>query len=419
MTNESVLDAVLDEVWDPSWNRPAQASSARPLPWDVEEITPEWLTKALSIKAPGLKVNDCKVTRVRHGFTSVIQVTMDLNEIGRKAGVPPRIVIKGGFTQYSRTYAFGYAMEAHGYRDILPLGLNMPKIYFVDLEPERHQSVIIMEDLNDRGVTFGEGLKPIGYDMMSRRLTALAAFHAKTWDSPELRSGGRYHGVLQNGVRLNRMHMEVHGYIDLGDDERSRQRSEYRQMPPFLTPEGWETMWAERMSQNAAASHHFRDFEWNRKAMAHLEELSDQLPNCVLHGDTHLGNHFQEPDGTPGFFDPMPRREPAYFELAYTITTGLDPYDRRKWERALVGHYLAELGRNGVKLDFNLTMYYYALFLHAGYIWFIINDPVWQTSAFNTVHVFRFCSAMMDNGTKELMDAVFREKALRSQSTTA
>jgi hypothetical protein len=398
--------SVLDDVWDPSWSRPVKGPSARPLPWEVEEITPEWLTKALSLQVPGLKVNSCEVTRVRHGFTSVVHVSIDLNDVGRKAGIAPKIVVKGGFTQHSRSYAFGYAMEAHGYRDVFPLGLNMPKIYFVDLEVERHQSIIIMEDLNVRGVSFGEGLKPLGYDMMQKRLTALAAFHAKTWDSPELKPGGRYSAVLANGSRINRLHMEEHGFIDLGNDARSRQ-SEYRQLAPFLTPEGWATMWDERMSQNAAASHHFRDLEWNRRAILYLEELSDKIPNCVVHGDTHLGNHYEEPDGTPGFFDPMPRREPAYFELAHTIISGVDPYDRRKWERAFIALYVDELARNGVRLDFDETMHYYTLFMHMGYIWFIINDPVWQTPAFNTVQVWRYCDAMMDNGTKEAFDRIF------------
>jgi hypothetical protein len=256
-------------------------------------------------------------------------------------------------------------------------------------------------------VTWGHGLKPLKYDLMAKRITALAAFHAKTWNSPELKPGGKFAGVVPNGVRMNRIHMDEHGYITLGDDKISRQGSEYKQMPAFNTPAGWATMWEERMSQNAAASHHFRDLDWNLKATKHLEMLSDTLPNCIVHGDTHLGNHFEEADGTPGFFDPMPRREPAYFELCYCITTGTDPYDRRNWERGLVGVYIAEMARHGIKLDLDETMYYYALFLHQGYTWFIINDPVWQTPAFNTVHVWRFCSAMMDNGTKEKFDAAF------------
>jgi hypothetical protein len=141
--------------------------------------------------------------------------------------------------------------------------------------------------------------------------------------------------------------------------------------------------------------------------MLHVEALCERMPNCVTHADLHLGNHYEEPDGAPGFLDASPLQEPVYYDLSYCITCGLDPVDRRKWERALVAHYVAELARHGVKLDFDETMYYYALFLHQGFIVFIINDPVWQTAAFNTVHVWRFSEAMMDNRTKELFDAAF------------
>jgi hypothetical protein len=380
--------------------------NARPLPLDVDEITPAWLTAALSGVASGVQVNGCEVVRRRHGFTSVIHMKLDLNEAGLKAGISPSIVVKGGFTQYSRTYATSYAREAVGYRDVWPfLNLNMPRVYFADADVEGHQSVIVMEDLNARGVTFGHGLKPLGFDAIRLRLAALAELHAKTWDSPEFKPGGRLHHIRQNAPRMLRMHMEQHGFIELGGQEKSRNRSQFQQRAPFLSPEGWATLWEERMSQNAAASHHFRDLEWTKRAWRHIEDLCERLPASMLHGDTHLGNQYEEPDGTPGFFDGMPRRDPAYFELAYVITCGLDPVDRRNWERALIGYYLAEMARHGVELDFDRTMHYYALFLHQGFLWFIINDPVWQTPAFNTVHVWRFCAAMMDNDTKERFEA--------------
>lgn len=243
--------------------------------------------------------------------------------------------------------------------------------------------------------------------MMAKRLSALAGLHAKTWDSPEFRPGGKFYGLLPNGARMLRQHMDADGYIRIEKDGSGRPIG-FRQSAPFFSPEGWETLWEERMSQNAAASHSLRDREWNRRALTHVEGLCDRLPNCVLHMDTHLGNHFEEPDGTPGFLDSQTRRDPAYFDLAYAITSGLDPYDRRKWERGLVGHYLDELSRDGVRLDFDETMYYYALFLHQGFMIFVINDPVWQTPAFNTVNVWRFSAAMVDNGTRELFDAAFR-----------
>jgi hypothetical protein len=257
-------------------------------------------------------------------------------------------------------------------------------------------------------VSFTNPYEPSSYDQVKRRLSMLAAVHAKTWDSPDLAPGGRFSDVLPNGPRLLRLHMEEDGFI-IPEEGPGGRTGAFKQTPPFLSPEGWAEIW--KLPQNAVASVHFRDLEWNRKALVHAEELSDRLPNCIVHGDTHLSNQYQEPDGTPGFFDSMLRREPAYFELCYTITTNLDPYDRRKWERALVGHYLAELARNGVELDFEETYYYYALFLHQGYLWFIINDTEWQTPNFNTVNCWRFVSAMMDNGTKEIFDQVFAGNA--------
>jgi hypothetical protein len=149
----------------------------------------------------------------------------------------------------------------------------------------------------------------------------------------------------------------------------------------------------------------YRGLEWNRQALFYLEALFDKLPHCIVHGDLHLHNQYEDVDGTPGFFDMMPRREPPFFELCYALTCDLDPIDRRKWERSLVGHYVDELRRNGVEQDFDLAMYHYALSLHHGHIWFIVNDPVWQSVRFNAANNSRFSAAMADNHTKELLDA--------------
>jgi hypothetical protein len=400
--------SVVGDIWDPTRHqKEVPGKPWRPLPHSVEEITPEWLTRALTPRAPGVKVLSAKVTGERHGFTSLVFITMELNEAGKAAGIPNDIVLKGGFRSFARHYAHSYGMEAYAYRDVWPhTPLKMPKVFFVDLELARDQSVIIMEDLRSRNAKFGHGLKPQTYEMIEKRLSALAQLHAATWDSPEFKPGGQFYGILPNGPRMIRLHMEESGFIQLDGDGKGR-GAEASHSPTFFSPEGWETLWDEQKSQNAAASVAFRDREWNRRALMHSEYLCDTLTNCVLHSDTHLGNHWEEADGTPGFIDSQVRRDPPYFDVSYTITCGLDPYYRKKWEKALVGHYVAEMRRLGVDLDIEETLYQYALSLHTGFIVFIINDPVFQTVAFNTAHVWRFCQAMIDNNTKELFDAVF------------
>ncbi len=401
-------DPMHDRIPAPGqWDLAAQDAAQpayRPLPTTVEELTTDWLTLALSSNAPGLKVTSVEITDIRHGFTSLIFATIGLNKAGRQAGVPETIVIKGGFTQHSRAYFFGYGMEAQSYRDIWPgLGLNIPRTVFVDIDAPTQQSIIIMENLNARAVRFTSVYEPLGYEAMKLRLTALAKIHAATWDKPDLKPGGKWANVMENGIRLQRLNMESAGLI-LADGPQSR-KEQYRQSAPFLTPEGWALLWD--LPQNAMVPMQHRDLGWNKRAIDYLEALSDRLPHCLVHGDMHLHNQYEEPDGTPGYFDMMPRREPPWFELCYAITCDLDPVDRRKWERALVGHYVGELARHGVRQDFDLAMYYYALMLHQGHVWFIVNDPVWQPVKFNTANNSRFQAAMIDNDTKGLLDAAF------------
>ena len=70
--------------------------------------------------------------------------------------------------------------------------LPTPTCFFADFDPERQQGIIIMEDLVTRGVQFCHATKPQSYEQVARRLSVLAAFHARTWDSPELLHGGNW-----------------------------------------------------------------------------------------------------------------------------------------------------------------------------------------------------------------------------------
>ncbi|OHV43538.1 hypothetical protein [Pseudofrankia sp. BMG5.36] len=364
------------------------------LPLNIEDIDAAWLTTALSKSFPGITVKDFEILTVRHGFTTVVRIRLDVDEAGRKAGVPETVILKGGFEAWSRDRARTYAMEALAYRDVWPvLPLNVPKSYFADIDAERKQAIIIMEDLVPRGVTFGNGLKPLRYDQVAQTLSALAKLHAATWNSPELEPGvrwdtssqfepdGRWVGVANNGAAMFRTYMYLVGY---------------------LHPDIFQRFVG--MPRGAASSKEFHDLEWAKLALDYIAALGDVLPNCIVHGDMHLGNVFEEPDGTPGFFDAPPRKEPPYLELAYWITCSLDVADRRRWDRALVGHYLAELGRNGVEPpDLDETMHHFAAYLTYGYYVFLINEAHWQTESFNTVHAARFSAAMVDHGTKQLI----------------
>jgi aminoglycoside phosphotransferase (APT) family kinase protein len=73
-------------------------------------------------------------------------------------------------------------------------------------------------------------------------------------------------------------------------------------------------------------------------------------PQTLLHGDPHIGNSYLLPDGRAGLLDwqLMVKARWAH-DFTYLLITGLSAEERRKHERALLGHYLDELRRYGVE----------------------------------------------------------------------
>jgi hypothetical protein len=352
------------------------------LPVTLEEIDPAWLTAALGAHAPPGGVRSVEVVDAIRGTCTKLRLRLGFDGSSRDAGrLPDTVILKGGFEPHSREMHFIHEQEVRGYREVFPsLGLHTPACYFGDYDPESRQGIVIMEDLVQRGVTFCNPLKPQTHDQVARRLTALARFHARTWDNSDL-SSGKWSGLTSPAV-------EAPIYF-----------------AQYLEPDVWAHYVG--LPRGAAASTHFHDRHWMARALAQLEALSSTLPYCVIHSDTHLGNLYVEPDGTPGFYDGMPGRAPAIMEVSYHVVGALDPMDCRRWDRALIRHYLDELERCGVMApDFDEFMRQYAAFLAYGYCVFLINKSVFQPEAINTAYTARFSSAMINHNTLEVLETI-------------
>ena len=356
-------------------------TSVRPLPITIEEITCEWLTAALRCKAPDVTVRAVEVVDIIHGTCTKIRLRLEMDQAGKRAGIPETVILKGGFEPHSRDMHYMHAMEVRGYRDVLPaLGLPCPIPYFADYDSERRQGIVIIEDLVARGVEFCNPLVPQTHDQVARRLSTLAQFHAKTWASPEFRPGGRWSEVPELA--------DIPGHF-----------------AHYLQPEIWKGFVA--LPQGAAASVRFHDRNWVAGALERVVLTAKRLPQAILHTDTHLGNLYVDRDGTPGFFDSLSTRGPAMLEVTYHVTCALDTADRPRWEGALVRHYLDELSRNGVNApNFDEAMRQFGIFLAYGYLVFIINETYYQSGSVNTAYTARFSSAMLDHDTIGLLAAI-------------
>lgn len=356
--------------------------AAWPLPLTVEEITADWLTKALRTRTQEVTVKGFEVVNVINGTCTKVRLRLDLDEAGKAADIPELVVLKGGFETHSRVMSHVHLSEVTGYRDLFPyVPLPTPRCFFADFSDEQQQGIVIMEDLVELGVEFCNALKPQSFEAVARRLSVMAEFHAATWDSPELKTG-RFADFREGEAGLR-------SYMD-----------QY-----LLKPEEWQRFID--MPRGAASSFHFHNLDEIIDRFDRLVNFSRRHSFCIIHGDTHLNNLFVFPDGTPGFFDALPSQAPGMFEVTYHLTCALDPLDRQRWDRALIQHYLDELRRHGVAApSFDDAMHQYAAFLLNGYIIFIVNESFYQPESANTAYAARFSQAMIDHRTMDVLAAV-------------
>jgi hypothetical protein len=350
-----------------------------PLPISIDEITSDWLTAALRTRAPGATVLKSSIVDVAHSTTTKVRLRLELDEAGKRAGIPELVILKGGFETHSRGLGHMHEREVRGYRDVFPrIPLTTPACYFADYDAERQQGLIIMDDLVARGVEFCHASKPQTLAQIERRLSILARFHAQTWNSPELRGNGRW-------VDLVDFFDVMRDFFDWSTEPATWQR--------FVTsPRG------------AATSIRFHDRAWMIDSWDRMVRFAKTLPYCVLHGDVHLGNLYLDVDGTPGFLDTLASRGPGMLEVSYHVSASLDSFDRAGAERQLVHHYLQELARHGADApSLDDAMHQYGVFLLYGHLIWMTTEPHMQTEAVNTANAARVSAAMIDHRILELL----------------
>lgn len=354
--------------------------SPYPLPTTMDGLTHEWLQAALASWNPDVTLRESEILDVNHGTCTKVRIRLDVDEAGKAAGIPERVIAKGGFEPHSRFMHFMHKDEVHGYADVAPVSpLRFPACFFAAYREEDKQGIVVMEDLVARGVTFLHPQRPQRPEEVARRLTRLAQHHALTWDGSDFEPGGRFEWAS---------HTSSSSYWD-----------------SVLVPDVWQSY--VDSARGAAASVCFHDLGWVKAAWNRIGRYSQQGPTVLVHGDTHLGNLYIDIDGEPGFFDSLPHTGAPMQEIAYHVTGALDVPDRRAHERELVGHYRDELIRCGVKPpSMGELMHDFGAYLLNGYVIFLVNASEFQPEAINTAYTARFSSAMLDHDTIGLIEGL-------------
>lgn len=361
-------------------------AASLPLPVRVEQIDAALLTRMFARMRPGVEVREAEVVEQVPGASTKLWVRVAYNELGEAAGLPRSLVLKGGFETHSRNMAFMHESEARFYAEVAPLTpMRTPACYFAGVDRASGQSIVVLEDLTPKRVTFCRAHQPLNYTQVARFLDAQARYHAHWWESPKLADDGELSWILPQ-LR----HLSQGGY-------RSR----------VLQPELWEPPTWNRflgLPRCAAIPCALHDAERLRQSLIRLGQRQELMPVTLAHGDTHLGNLYIEPDGSPGFLDAQIRRSTWAQDVAYHLVAALDIEDRRRWERGLLDHYLGRLAACGVRPPgFEEAWLAYRCEIVYGLFVWMLNDNAFQTETVNTYVAARFGAAAIDHDSLGLL----------------
>ena len=293
-------------------------------PSKSSDVTAEWLTANLGMRAPGAVAQSVTSLDGTTGTTDRRRLAVEWNATGRRAGLPANIFVKSSpLTAKNRGMVAALGMsnnEVRFYREVADeLAGVCPKAWY-GYAAIGARFLIVLDDI------VADGAVP--YALADRcelghahgLIDAFAELHSKYWGSP------RFDGDL-NWVRTWSTRP---GYAVLKRFYKRGRREALRLDRAEVTPAVRST--AAALDANIDA--YYRQFEAG--------------PLTLLHGDSHLGNSYSRPDGRSGLLDwQVIWRGPGLREVTYWMITGLDADVRRDHECDLLARYLDGLRRGG------------------------------------------------------------------------
>lgn len=298
----------------PTPSSPARAS----LPTDLEGFDAAWVTSALRTTVPGADVTHVDVDEITHGTATRARLRLTYRpetplgpeSLWLKTGCEPHAAYLAAIGTYENEVNFYAQVREH-------LAVRTPRSYFAAFDATAPQFVLLLEDLRAHGVTWGAP-GSTSVDEVATTVDAFARLHARWWADegtfPWLQSTAA--GGVADHYRRR----------DVAVLTRALGRPRAHELPAAL-----------------------HDADGLVHAFRAVLDLSATPPQCVVHGDAHVGNMFFDPDGTPGLLDWQGiKRARCAYDLTQFLVSALSITDRRAHERDLLRHYLARLADLGV-----------------------------------------------------------------------
>jgi hypothetical protein len=284
------------------------------LPLNIDQVTAGWLTDALAVRSPGVRVEKLVTDRIIWGTAT--KVFVRAGYAPQDGPLPPsRLCVKGGFREELRPImARGYQAEALFYRDIAPrLSDGLPPCHFADVDPDHGQGIVVLDDLADGGGRFADSRVPLTSDTVAAGLEAMAGWHART---------------------------------DITDPWLAGPPNLRDLVTMIIGPQSWDA--GMKQEQSALVRELFADCDRTVNGFHAVWAAEDAAPKVLTHGDANLTNVYLDPVGAPTFVDwQFPALNHWAHDVALFLVGALSIDDRRANEQALLRHYLGALAGFG------------------------------------------------------------------------
>ena len=352
------------------------AELSLPRGWD--DITPDWMTLALSRHYPDAVVDDVRVALRDDGTNRRARLALTY-----EAGTGPATVFaKAVDPDHAELVALtsGLYHEPRLFSSGIELPLDHPTVYTALIDEDRSDFVMIMEDVVARGADPRDSTRPMTIDQAAHGVRALARMHSRFWGDrldahPTL--GWLEPFVAFEGMQYAPLHI---AHERLGDTVPA-------EIPALSGTELFVDIWAR-----------------------YIGTLTTTAPT-LLHGDPHIGNTYVLPDDEVGFLDwQMARRGNWSLDLGYFLQGALTVEDRRAGERDLLDEYRDALALPADELPTadDVWLRYRASVAHGLAIWMatLSGGDAWQRPDICLAFAQRYSAAFVDLQTRAALEAI-------------
>ncbi|KAI8965045.1 kinase-like domain-containing protein [Daldinia sp. FL1419] len=269
-----------------------------------------------------------------------------------------------------------YTREVDFFNRVAPslTAIRLPKVWWAGANIEQPQAIVVMDNLKEKGYTFGTTLEPWSIQSVEAGVEQLAALHASTWN------------------------ISTRDYPWLTPD--------YEEIMIGLT-ETWDDLVL--APGRPAVPDIIRNKE--RTVAAMKKHFATKNPKflCLLHGDPHPGNTFIDQDGKPSFLDwQTVHVGSAFHDFSYFVVGALSIDDRRRYELSILNHYLeklAEYGGPNLTVKDEDVVIEYKKSIMAGMGW-VLTPYDMQRKECIFAMVERYCAAFKDHHVIELVESL-------------